>query len=419
MPHYSVALCIFRISTQCARMRGKDEFTFLIAGLLLYIADVISNSIVAYQYYKSDQWWWFGFTLAFIIVPFAICYLMQTKRLCCTVCGTENDPPREGRCLNLTCLFGLPIIFRYAEEFKQWNSAYCKNLPCSRENCGDSDCDCENCKLHHEQKRKLAMSAYKLAWLRHIETVTESIPQWCLQVYIMLRQWYFPWYTLVSIVVSLLSSAWNITALEKARHEKNAPNELKCISKVVLWFWQMFALMSRLSAIVFCVYVLRFYAVVFIAAHFLLATLYHDLWRFGNEFGCSDLCWFLVIHYCLFFHVSESLLCKFHKHDNSENQHNSQNVAHLRSPTLKINIYLAFRNILMLIISVMVSEPDMPHIDEITRIVIPSVPIVGLFGVLFCIGYFICSDPRSSSQVGPTGAIPEPSPAVQVEDRDI
>jgi hypothetical protein len=394
-------------------MRGKDELVFLIAGLLLYIADVISDSVVAYQYYKSDQWWWFGLTLTFIIVPFVVinfAALIQTKILS----SDENDPPREGRCSNLTCLYGLPIIFRYAEEFKQWNSAYCKNLPCSRENCGDSDC--ESCKSHHEQKRKLAKSAYKLAWLRHIETVTESIPQWCLQVYIMLRQWYFPWYTLVSIVVSLLSSAWNITALEKARHEKNAPNELKCISKVVLWIWQMFALMSRLSAIVFCAYVLRFYVVVFFAAHFLLATLYHDLW-FGERFGLRDLGWFLAIHYSLFFHVSESLLCKFHKQNNSENQR-IQNEARLRSGTLKVNISLAVRNILMLIISVMVSEPDMPHIDEIKQIVIPSVPTVGLFGVLFCIGYFIC-DSRSRAQVNPTDAIPEPSPAGQVEDRDV
>ncbi|CAB4009245.1 xk-related 7 [Paramuricea clavata] len=404
-------------------MRGKDELPFLILGVLLYTGDVISDSFVAYQYYKRDQWWWFGLTLTFVIVPFVvinIAALIQTK----IFSSDENDPPREGRCLNLMCrslfYFGLPIIFRYLEEYWQWKSAYCENLPCSRENCEDSDC--ESCKSHHKQKRKLAKSAYKLAWLRHIETVTESIPQWCLQVYIMLRQWYFPWYTLVSIVVSLLSSAWSITALEKARHKKNAPNELKCISKVVLWNamcygWQMFALTSRLSAIVFCAYVLRFYVVVFIAAHFLIATLYHDLW-FGNGFGCLDLGWFLVIHYCLFFHVSESLLCKFHKQDNSENQHNFQDVARLRSGTLKINISLAFRNILMLIISVMVSEPDMPHIDEIKRIVIPSVPIVGLFGVLFCIGYFIC-DSISRAQVSPTDAIPEPNPAVQVENRDV
>ena len=138
---------------------------------------------------------------------YQFCSSHQTKRLCCT----ENDPPREGRCLNLTCLFGLPIIFRYAEEFKQWNSAYCKNLPCSRKNCGDIVTVTVKIasRIMSRSKRKLAKSAYKLAWLRHIETVTESIPQWCLQVYIMLRQWYFPWYTLVSIVVSLLSSAWN------------------------------------------------------------------------------------------------------------------------------------------------------------------------------------------------------------------
>ena len=137
----------------------------------------------------------------------------------------------------------------------------------------------------------------------------------------------------------------------------------------------------------------------------------------GERFRLRDLGWFLAIHYSLFFHVSESLLCKFYKQNNSENQR-IKNEARLRSGTLKVNIYLAVRNILMLIISVMVSEPDMPHIDEIKQIVIPSVPTVGLFGVLFCIGYFIC-DSRSRAQVNPTDAIPEPSPAVQVKDRDV
>ena len=70
--------------------------------------------------------------------------------------------------------------------------------------CAIIDC----CSLHRSTCRAAHRSwryfpPYLLAILRHIEKITESAPQLCLQVYIMLRQWSFPSYTVVPSVFSL------------------------------------------------------------------------------------------------------------------------------------------------------------------------------------------------------------------------
>ena len=104
-------------------------------------------------------------------------------------------------------------------------------------------------------------NTFSIAILRYIETITESAPQWCLQVCIMLRQWHFPSYTVVSTILSMLSLTWSITILEKERRTKKH----KCFTFIdgfAFFNWQLFKLVSRLSAIVLFAYVLRYYLII-------------------------------------------------------------------------------------------------------------------------------------------------------------
>ena len=81
--------------------------------------------------------------------------------------------------------FCFPIFIRYWEELSQWRS---KNSHGSSSEQGcPKGCDCKRC-------RERRISAYKFAWLIYIGTVTKCAPQLCLQVYIMLRQWHFPYF---------------------------------------------------------------------------------------------------------------------------------------------------------------------------------------------------------------------------------
>ena len=126
---------------------------------------------------------------------------------------------------------------------------------------------------------------YFLARLRYLETIAESAPQWCLQVYIMLRQWYFPSYTVVSTVLSLLSLAWSITTTEKQRKLHEAEDH-SSRAAVVFPIWQLSTLVSRLSAIVIVAYVFRYYVIVFLAVHWLLVTMAMLIIQ-RKKFGCG------------------------------------------------------------------------------------------------------------------------------------
>ena len=390
--HTNKVLCVFL--ENLFRMRpGIPKLLILISGLLFYILDLSSDIYVAVQHYGTDQWW-FGFTVTFIILPACVVNIaayLQTWNLS----SDESDPPHESvrwKAARLSTFgFCSTITIRYIKQFMQWKSQYWDNSPCEQ-NCRSTNC--ARCKIYLDQKKKSAESAYKLAWLCHIETVTESAPQWCLQVYIMLRQWYFPWYIWLSIGISLFCLAQSIIVLEIARQKKNEDRNFEITHTVVFFIWQLFALFSRLSAIVFCAYVIRRYVFIFVILHWLLAPLYYDLW-FGDGFKWSDLIMCLLLNCPLFFNVSRCLL------------RHSQN---WKSYMVKMSASVALQNLLMLIIPITIctrSEPGLPHMDEIIPIaifcVVGGLLIALLFGILYIKLLHL-------GRIEPTNDSPQPEP---------
>ena len=267
-------------------MKGKVKLSILVIGIVLYIFDITSDAYVAVQYYRTEQWWWFGLTLTFIIVPVIIinfASFVQSKTVwqnfpkigrITDVDEIGNKDVIElagsgcGACLTF-CLCS-SIFLQFYEEILRWKETYMVH-----QSCGENyrSCSCQRCKSHLEQQRKSALSAHKLAGIRYVETVCESAPQWCLQVYIMLRQWYFPWYTVLSAAISLVALAWSITSLEKTRQEKNENKNFNFLFSVVFLLWQVSFLISRLAAIVYCAYVLRYYVFVIIGMNWLLVSI--------------------------------------------------------------------------------------------------------------------------------------------------
>lgn len=187
-----------------------------IVGLSLYLFDFASDIYVAYKYWENGDPWWFGMTIVFIGLPSIIVNITSVVQLM-----------NLWSCL--ACILQLSLVIRYIEKI------YVDRNP------------------------------YAFAKLRYVETILESAPQWCLQTYVMLRQWSFPWYTVLSIVLSFLSLTWSITELEIARYTTCGGLKLK--EKVSFLVWQFFTLMSRLSAIVFFAYVFRYYVFLVVPVH--------------------------------------------------------------------------------------------------------------------------------------------------------
>ena len=203
---------------------------FLSVGLVLYIFDLVSDIYVAVQHWNNDEPWWFGLTVGFICVPSFIVNFAAVIQICSIwTC--------------MTAILQLSIVGRYLEAIAEPNT----------------DVD--------EFSR-----TYLLAILRYVEAMTESAPQWCLQVYIMFRQQSFPLYTVVATVISMLSLTWSIMALEYERRKENALN-FKCMKAFVFLIWQLSTLILRLLAIVMFAYVFRNDVIIPLAAHLLIVML--------------------------------------------------------------------------------------------------------------------------------------------------
>ena len=153
--------------------------------------------------------------------------------------------------------------------------------------------------------------------IQYIETFTESIPQWCLQVYIMLTKQSFPWYTVLSASLSLLSLAWSNTALEKARLAKDGQDLSK--TEIVLHFIsQLLVLTPRLFAITISTYAIGSGVVFYLLVFWAYGSVLLGCVTCGHTVCCSDtacceisikkLCGRLMLSLLLTFYVAEAVL---------------------------------------------------------------------------------------------------------------
>ena len=250
--------------------------------------------------------------------------------------------------------------------------------PCNKDNY--DTCECEDCKRYFERKKECANYDNDLALIRYIEAFVESAPQWCLQFYIMLRQWSFPWITITSTVFSLLSLVWSITSCYKAdKIESNPTMTFPKRSLIVFSLGQLGILNSRLSAIVIFAYVFRSYVFIVIGIHWtavivvILIDVYHD----DNHDRCILALKVFVISYPLLFHLS--ILTRELMFENFS-----------KKTILDVIYYSIFflENVIMVSFSVWYEPTSTPHIELLAKIVLPLVFVGFSIGLPFCVLYY-------------------------------
>ncbi|CAB4044572.1 XK-related 6 [Paramuricea clavata] len=353
-------------------MRGKAQLFFLVIGMLIYILDLTSDIWIAIQYYRNNESKWFAPTLSFIIITIVITNV--------AACLHASKDSIEGPCKWLWVFCACcPILSRYMEELTYWKRANLDSSLCG-EACQKSTCrECENLL---EKKRKLAKSIYSLAWLHLIQALTESAPQFCLQLFIMLEQWDFPCFTVLSTSVSLLSLAWCITALEQARETKNNNPSLA----FAFLAWQFFALASRLSAIVIFAYVFQYHVFSILAFHWFVVTIAIAIHRKDEFKGEGVGPWIFMLSascccvYPLLVFASEPLLafCK-----------------NRRFYTFIISIILAVENMIMLALTIGITKYGRRKISMADTDVLLPVALACVLGgialeTVFCVAYYKC-----------------------------
>ena len=300
----------------------------LTIGLLLYIFDYGSDIYVAIQYWKKQEFWWFSWTVIFITASSIIVNITGIFQL-------------KNAFSCVASVLQLSVLVRYIEAF-----------------------------ISPDTRGLL------LARLCYIETITESAPQWCLQVYIMLRQWYFPSYTVTSSVFSLLSLAWSVMTLEKARATEKH-RDFKLSATLAFLTWQFFTLISRLSAIVIIAYVFRYYAIIFLVVHLLLVTgCILQISGTDDNLAVALSTSFLTAYPSLF-HSSKS------------------DVPESRSPNAEMimrYILLLVENTVLVTLSLTIEMPDTQQMDILKPIAISCLlggSVISIIGFIF---YYCCAD---------------------------
>ena len=314
-------------------MGHKLQRLDLFLGMILYLFDYGSDIYVAVKHWKNDETWWFWLTVGFICVPSLIVNFTAIFQIM-----------NPWSCI--AAFAQLSIVTRYIEA------------------------------LHNPDSRiGNYYRTHLLAMLRYIETIAESAPQWCLQVYIMLRQWSFPPYTVASSVFSLLSLAWSIASLERERR-KRKHEEFTLINAFLFWMWQMSTLILRLSAIVLFAYVFpRYYVIIPLAGHWLILVVT-----------------ILTIEICNEGNFGKSLLLSLLA-ASSSSVHSAENDLPTKRPQPEMivgYVLLMLISIGMLILSVTIDMPDVAHMDVLMPIGIASAAGGSFVSILFCILYYVC-----------------------------
>ena len=356
-------------------MRGKGSLFLLVTGFLLYGFDVGSDIYVAITYYQKEDYWWFGITIALVILPGIIVNIFSLS--------VNLKISDEGIIFKvLACVFQLSVIQQYWEALKRWKRMNWDTgapQPCNKDNY--DTCECENCKRYFQKKEECAEYDSNLAATRFVEAFAESAPQWCLQFYIMLRQWSFPWITITSTVFSLLSLAWSITSDYKADKINNDPTmTFPKRSLIVFSLGQLGILISRLSAIVIFAYVFRSYVFIVIGIHWtavIVMIMINEYHHNDDHDYCGTAAMVFVGSYPLLFHLStltiELMFENFSK-----------------KIILNVIYYSIFfcENVIMVSFSVWYEPTSTPHIELLAKVVLPLVFVGFAIGLLFCGLYY-------------------------------
>ena len=372
-------------------MREKGSLFLLLTSFLLYGFDVGSDIYVAITYFQKEDYWWFGMTIALVILSGIIVNIFALY-------GNFHISD-EGMIFKvLAFVFQLSVIQQYWEALKRWKRMNIgATQPCNEDNY--DTCECENCKHYLEEKKKCAKYDNDLALTRYIEAFVESAPQWCLQFYIMLRQWSFPWITVTSNVISLLSLAWSITLVGKiGKIKRNPTMPFPKRSLIVLALWRLCTLVSRLSAIVIFAYAYRSYVFIVIGIHWTAATM---LGLFNSEDRCLSLVMCFFFGYSSLFHLPPF----FENLVDSDCDSDSDNDSDSDSQWIMIVVNIVYcsilflENIIMVSFSVWYEPTSTPHIELLEKIVLPLMFGGFAIGLLFCVLYYKFFYPRKISSI--------------------
>ncbi|XP_064626421.1 XK-related protein 4-like [Lineus longissimus] len=248
---------------------GTFDVLVIIASIGSFFFDLGSDLWVAHVYFSDKEYWYFGMTVAFIMIPSLTMMVFSFRWYIMDYHQKKRDSP-QNPCpvpckvwfLRTVCLlFQVGPVLRYGETLYNGLKSRKTNL----------------------RNYYFQLMLYEDAdstLLRLFECFLEAAPQLVLQLYIMASQGTgTDTFRIIiqagSCSMSLISLAWSLTSFHRAlRFTRNDKKNLRRPAMVLLFMWRIFTIGTRVLAIALFASHFHYYVFVILGAHWLAMTIW-------------------------------------------------------------------------------------------------------------------------------------------------
>ncbi|XP_072913271.1 XK-related protein 6b isoform X2 [Hemitrygon akajei] len=301
--------CYWGCRSACLRrslcsLKGGDhpvlDCLWIVIALLIFFSDVGTDLWLAADYYLKQDYWWFGLTLFFVLVPSVLVQIlsfrwfmqdyagggnsagqaasmhlaegsrpdMSTKEsdrrgdgcgedVGCPLPTTASMGGARGCCRAFLWLFSDFVhLFQSCVYFRYIRTMYL-GIQSRRKN-------------EHQRRFYWAMM-YEYAdvnMLRLLETFLESAPQLVLQLCIMIQKNRAETLPCLSSVASLMSLAWVLASYHKLlRDSRDDKKSMSYRGALIHIFWRLFTISSRVISFALFASIFQLYFGIFVVVH--------------------------------------------------------------------------------------------------------------------------------------------------------
>ncbi|XP_078069072.1 XK-related protein 6 isoform X2 [Mustelus asterias] len=272
--------CYWGCRSACLRrslcnLKGGDhpvlDCLWIVIALLVFFSDVGTDLWLAADYYLKQDYWWFGLTLFFVLVPSVLVQILSFRWFMQDYAGgglggveglSSRRPGVTGynRCCRTSVWIWQSVIhiLQLGQVWRYIRTMYL-GIQSRRKN-------------EHQRRFYWAMM-YEYAdvnMLRLLETFLESAPQLVLQLCIMIQKNQAETLPLqgLSSMASLMSLAWVLASYHKLlRDSRDDKKSMSYRGALIHIFWRLFTISSRVISFALFASIFQLYFGIFVVVH--------------------------------------------------------------------------------------------------------------------------------------------------------
>ncbi|MBN3283552.1 XKR7 protein, partial [Polyodon spathula] len=249
---------------------------WVLCAMLVFFSDGATDLWLAVDYYLKRDYWWFGLTLVFVVVPSVVVQVLSFRwfvydysdsnsssgaAAAAASSGSRSGPQTCCR----VCMWFFQSIIHILQLGQVWR--YLRALYLGVQSRWRSEH--ERCHFHW----RMMFESADINMLRLLETFLKSAPQLVLQLSVMIQRNQVEPLQGLSASASLVALAWVIASYQKVlRDSRDDKMSLSYKAVIIQILWHLFTIGARTIAFALFVSVFQLYFGIFIVTHWCIMT---------------------------------------------------------------------------------------------------------------------------------------------------